>query len=95
MGTKHCCHGECCSDSRKLKNDPKNKIFFIPFLKPHIDPAKCRRWLIACKRVNFDETNIKPHTYICSKHFIGENGPTALNPDPVSATQSKVKLRLH
>lgn len=94
MVTKHCCHGECSSDSRKFKKDPNNKIFFIPFPKPHIDAAKCMRWIIACKRQNFDETKINAHTYICSKHFIGEGGPTAVNPDPVSATQSKVKLRL-
>ena len=91
MGTKHCFHSQCSSDNRKFKKDPKNKIFFIPFPKPHIDPAKWRQWIIAYKRANFDETKIKPHTYIYSKHFIGENGPTVFNPDPVSATQSKVK----
>lgn len=52
MGTKHCCLGQCSSDSRKFKKDQKNKIFFIAFPKSHIDPAKCRRWIIACKREN-------------------------------------------
>lgn len=90
--TKHCCYGMCSSDSRNFQKDAKNQIFFVPFPKPHIDAAKCRRWIIACKREHFDESKIRQHTYICSKHFIGGNGPTALNPDPVSDTQSKVKL---
>lgn len=94
MVTKHCCHGQCNSDSRKLNKVPGNKTFFIPFPKPHIDPVKCKRWIIACKRDNFGEKNIAPHTYICSKHFVGGDGPTPLNPDPVSATQSKVNWNI-
>ena len=30
--------------------------------------------------------SVKKDTYICSLHFIGENGPTTETPDPVIAT---------
>lgn len=90
MVTKHCSYGTCNSDSRKLKKDPGNKIFFVPFPKPHIDAVKCKKWILACKRINFNEVNIKKYSYVCSLHFVGLNGPTALNPDPVPASQSRV-----
>ena len=34
-------------------------------------------------------------SYICSLHFVGGNGPTKENPDPVSAVASKEKVRIY
>lgn len=89
---KHCAFGTCNSDTRKLKRDPNNSIFFIPFPKPHLDLKKCRKWIIACKREHFGQSNITKDTYICNLYFVGANGPTLLNPDPISATQTKVNI---
>ena len=74
--TKHCCYGVCRNDSRYGHTDRMKKVFFIRFPKPHLDRAKAERWVNACRR----------DTYICSLHFIGENGPTTETPDPVIAT---------
>ena len=32
------------------------------------------------------------YSYICGFHFIGENGPTEENPDPIPATSSAHKV---
>ena len=31
-------------------------------------------------------------SYVCSLHFVGENGPTEEDPDPISAVASKEKV---
>lgn len=93
MVTKYCCFGKCKSDSRKLKKNPENTIFFVPFPKPNKESEKCKKWILACKRDNFNESNVNKYTYMCSLHFVGQNGPTAINPNPISATQTKVILK--
>ncbi|XP_063425343.1 uncharacterized protein LOC134708626 [Mytilus trossulus] len=47
----------------------------------------CLKWIKACGRPgnDFNVDKIKRSTYICSKHFVGESGPTAENPDPIPA----------
>ena len=53
VSTKHCCHGECKTDSRYPEHWPKSlleleesgKKVFIPFPKPSQDVEKCRRWI--------------------------------------------------
>ena len=89
VGTKHCCWGECKTDSRYADKWPKSlkeleesgKKVFIPFPKPSRDMAKCKRWLVACSREFFTEKNITRNTYICALHWPGEKGPTAEFPD--------------
>ena len=93
VGTKHCCWGECKTDSRYADKWPKSlkeleesgKKVFIPFPKPSRDMAKCKRWLVACSREFFTEKNITRNTYICALHWPGEKGPTAEFPDPLKA----------
>ena len=83
--TKHCCYGDCKSDSRKLDNN--SGIFFIGFgngfPKPNKEPEKCKRWIQMCGRKYFTIHDVKKDTYICSLHFIGGKGPTDEHPDPV------------
>jgi hypothetical protein len=88
VGTKHCAWGTCTSDSRHQESDDLKDVFFIPFVKPHIDLDKCKRWINACHRELFTVEKVKKWTYICSKHFVGGYGPTPENPDPLRATMT-------
>lgn len=88
VGTKYCAWGTCNSDSRQQESEAMKNVYFIPFVKPHIDLDKCKRWINACHRENFNVDNIKKWTYICSKHFVGGHGPTVEHPDPIRATMS-------
>ena len=66
VGTRHCCWGECKTDSRypekwleSLKELEKSgQKVFIPFPKPAKDLAKCKRWLVECSREFFTEKNV-------------------------------------
>ena len=63
---KHCCWGQCKSDSRY----PKPGVTFVPFPKPRKFHEKARRWVILCGRGrDFTVDRIKKDTYICSLHF--------------------------
>ena len=99
-GNIHCCWGQCKTDNRYLYKAPKG-TFFIPFPKvPKIKEGmtkleikacnerieKAKRWVHLCYRKNFTIKNINKNTYICSLHFIGSNGPTPENPDPIKAS---------
>ncbi|XP_033731763.1 uncharacterized protein LOC117321455 [Pecten maximus] len=63
---------------------------FILFPKPKTNLDKCMRWIKACGRpheqLNVDRIN--KHKAVCSKHFVGGNGPTAMYPDPIQADGS-------
>ena len=98
--TKHCCWGECKSDSRYFEKSPPG-TYFIRFPKQgrikdtmtewekgqeKQKTEKCRKWVYACGRKDFTVDDVKKDTYICSIHFIGNNGPTDENPDPILAT---------
>lgn len=66
---KHCCWGECNSDTRYPERC--ENIQFIPFVKPTKpwNRDQCLRWIRACGRPQ-DQLNInkiKKHHYICSK----------------------------
>jgi hypothetical protein len=63
---KHCCWGQCPSDSRK--SDPE--VVFMAFPKPKTFPNKAKRWAQMCGRgKDFNVSNITKNTYICCKHF--------------------------
>ena len=83
--TKHCCYGDCKSDSRTLESNCN--IYFIGFgngfPKPKVDLEKCKRWVQNCGRKYFTIDNVTKDTYICSLHFVGGNGPTDEHPDPI------------
>ena len=99
VSTKHCCWGECKTDSRYPDKWPKSlkelqdsgKKVFIPFPKPSQDIAKCKRWLVACSRELFTEKNITRNTYICALHWPGGKGPTADFPDPLKANLTRAQ----
>lgn len=95
MPVKHCCYGNCNNDSRYAAVRPEmNDVFFIPFPKPKTQRAKCERWVWLCSRKYFGVDNVNKDTYMCSKHFVGGNGPSIdhLDPLPVSATDYKVRV---
>ena len=51
---------------------------------------KRQRWIVACHRG--DTFVCSKDSYICSLHFVGENGPTPDHPDPISAIASEEKV---
>ncbi|CAG5103157.1 Similar to Kibra: Protein kibra (Drosophila mojavensis) [Cotesia congregata] len=65
-------------------------VRFVPFIKPQIDKKKCLEWIHLSRKADLTVEKIKKHTYICTKHFINSNGPTAENPNPLPATVSKI-----
>ena len=94
---KRCAWGTCRNDSRfpHLQNKNKNgdplKFFRFPAPKCWKEAAERRkRWIVACHRG--DGFECKKDSYICSLHFVGENGPTSEHPDPISAITSKEKV---
>lgn len=90
---RHCSYGLCNSDSRYKDRYYMQGVFWIPFPKPKSKLRKCEKWVYACGRGNFGVENVKPWTYICSKHFVGGHGPTEENPDPVPATYTPEQVR--
>ena len=55
-------------------------VSFVPFPKYKTCPEKCQRWIRACCREGFEVASISRNTYMCSKHFVGGNGPTKDHP---------------
>ena len=97
-GTKHCCYGLCNSDSRYSHKPHMENVDFIRFPKPWIDLEKCKKWVKACGRGDtFTTENVNNSTFICTKHFIGEKGPSEAHPDPIPAcfTPSQVRKLLY
>jgi hypothetical protein len=88
--TKKCAWGTCKSDSRypdRLKRNSNGAdIFFLHFPGAKYHSAKRERWIRACHRG--DGFVCTKDSYICSLHFVGQNGPTEEHPDPVSALTS-------
>ena len=88
--TKRCAWGTCSNDSRlphRLERNSKgDEVFFLHFLAAKRDKQKRERWIRACHRG--DGFVCTKHSYICSLHFVGENGPSEKYPDPVSAVKS-------
>ncbi|KAK7460716.1 hypothetical protein BaRGS_00035463, partial [Batillaria attramentaria] len=67
MPGKHCCYGECKSDSRYPERFPGVKFFPIP--KPLNRLEETKEWIKACGRPH-DQLNperITKHHYVCSK----------------------------
>lgn len=90
---KHCCWGNCRSDDRYKDKKYMHGVFFIPFPKPVTQLDKCKTWVSLCGRKNWSVANVNKHTYICSRHFIGGNGPTADHPNPVPASGTAIEKR--
>ena len=93
---KRCSWGTCKSDSRypeRLKTEDGKNISFHSF--PSVKKFKERRetWIRACCRG--DNFECKKDSYICSLHFIGQQGPTKENPNPFPANASEEKVAIH
>lgn len=95
MPVKHCCYGDCNSDSRYvgIKKEMDN-VYFIPFPKPKTQKEKCERWVRLCGRKYFTVENIRKETYMCSKHFVGGKGPTKEHPDPLPALATSYEKKV-
>ena len=98
--TKHCSYGHCKNDSRlpdrpTMTNRYGQPVFFVRFPGKKRRVEKCKRWVDACivghmyKKISFE--TLTYDNYICSLHFVGENGPTESYPDPVPARMSTEK----
>ncbi|XP_060077043.1 uncharacterized protein LOC132556625 [Ylistrum balloti] len=84
-----CAWGTCTADERYPQR--LNGARLILFPKPKTNLEKCLRWIKTCGRPH-DQLNvnrINKHKAVCSTHFEGGNGPTALFPDPLPADGSK------
>ena len=55
--------------------------------------GQAKRWLYLCGRKYFTKLKqITKDTYICSLHFVGNEGPTDENPEPILATLTENKI---
>ena len=97
VATKRCAWGTCKNDSRYphllTKNEKGDEVRFYRFPAPKRwkqSAEKRVRWIVACHRG--DSLVCGKDSYICSLHFVGQNGPTPENPDPISATASREKV---
>ena len=88
--TKRCAFGTCKNDSRypELRNKNSNgdpvKVFHFPgAVRQNARRQKC---IQACHPG--DSFVCMKDSYICSLHFVGGNGPTKEEPDPISAIAS-------
>ena len=93
MVNKRCAWGTCKTDSRYPERLIKGGkvINFHPFPSENKFDERRELWIRSCSRA--DDFNIRGiATYICSLHFVGENGPTDKDPNPVPATASREKV---
>ena len=98
--TKHYSWGLCKSDSRYPESMTVG-IHFTRFAKvgksndgmteweknkQNEFTEKAKKWVHAYGRRGFTIDKITKDIYICSLHFVGENGPSEEDPDPISAS---------
>ena len=99
MVNKHCAYGGCNSDSRYMHMPHMEGVNFVYFPQRKKDPDKCSRWVKLCGRPSegcrsFTVASITKNTYICTKHFVGGQGPTFEYPDPIPADAGQVEKKL-
>ena len=97
MVNKHCAYGTCNSDSRHMHKPHMEGVGFLYFPQSKKDPDKCSRWVKLCGRPSegyrsFAVTLVTKDTYICTKHFVGGQGPTFECPDTIPASEVENKL---
>ena len=63
-------------------------------MKPKRQKDKCLRWVNACYRSDFYIDDISKSTYVCSKQFVGGNGPTEDHPEPIPAGYSHEQVSI-
>ena len=62
-----------------------NVINFHPFPSDKKLKEHGELWIHSCSRA--DDFKCTKDSYICSLHFVGENGPTDIDPNPVPGFQ--------
>ena len=89
---KRCAWGICKTDSRYPERLIKDGKVINFHLFPSEKKFKERRelWIRSCNRA--DDFKCTKHSYIFSLHFVGENGPTDIDPNPVQARASREKV---
>lgn len=91
--TKRCAWGTCRNDTRypqRIKRNSKgDEVSFLHFPGAKYHNTKRERWIRACNR--HDDFNCTNHSYICSLHFVGGNGPTYQHPDPIQAVECRAR----
>ncbi|KAL3861755.1 hypothetical protein ACJMK2_007778 [Sinanodonta woodiana] len=80
-----CAWGTCNADERYPERLEGG--CFIRFPTPKRDLEKVKRWIKACGRPHkqLNIARINQHKAVCSKHFVGVNGPSENYPDPIQA----------
>lgn len=95
--TKRCAYGTCKNDSRYPqrweRNSRGDSIQFYHFPGEKRQKERRQQWIVACHRG--DSFVCTKDSYVCSLHFVGEQGPTKEYPNPVSAISSREKVRLN
>ena len=75
--TKRCAWGTCKNDTRypdsMIKNHNGDLVTFFHFPGQKRQTERRNRWILACSRG--DSFNCTKDSYVCSLHFVGENGP--------------------
>ncbi|RUS71359.1 hypothetical protein EGW08_020878, partial [Elysia chlorotica] len=79
----HCSFALCKNDSRHKHQPHMMGVRFHFFPHPVRNRDKCLRWVSACQRPKFTIEKVTRTMVVCSKHFIGGNGPTEDFPDPL------------
>ena len=87
-----CAWSTCKTDSRYPERLIKGGkvINFHPFTSEKKFKERRELWIRSCSRA--DDFKCTKDSYICSLHFVGENGPTDKDPNPVPATASREKV---
>ena len=89
--TKRRAYGTYKNDSQYLKlwvrNATSDLVKFFHFPGTVRQKKRRQRWITSCHRG--DSFVCMKDSYVCSLHFVGGNGPTEVDPDPISAVASK------
>ena len=64
------------------------KLFYFPGAVRQKE--RRQRWIRLCHRG--DSFVCTKDSYVCSLHFVGENGPTEVDPDPISSVAIKERV---
>ena len=87
MVTKHFAYADCNSDSRYSHKEHMKDVYFMKSPHGKKNSDRCKKLVDACCREDLNFKCVTRFTYICSKHFVGGNGPTADHPDPIHDIQ--------
>lgn len=79
-----CVYGMCPNGDNNKKG-----VELFRFPNPFENLSKCQRWVKACGLPRFSYAQVTSETCICGEHFVGGNGPTKKDPDPIPYSQAR------